>query len=388
MGTAQIRLDVRDNSLNLVRLLLALLVLVAHCFVIGGFGPGPGLRGENLGGWAVFGFFAISGYLITASRLANPLGRYLLLRVARIYPAFVVCLVVTAGVFAPIAWVAGGRSLGDGFLTTPTTPVSYVLSNLGLRITAYDVAGTPDGVPYPGAWNGSLWTLFFEFCCYLIVGLVLTMPWVRRHQWSIVALFVASVVAWATVDRWAPASVPDIALLARLLPPFLGGAVLQVAGAKARLRTPYALAAAALTVAMVAGIDHWGAQAAGPLVAYVLLWVASVLPSPRLVKGHDVSYGSYIYAFPVAQLLVLAGAHRLGYLPYVVLTTAGTALLAAVSWAVVERPALRRVRRRFPSRATESSGKSTGDGVSTELTHGLPAPVEQGAGDQGEGVRP
>src|SRR6476620_3295224 len=61
-------LDARNNSLNLIRLVLALLVLVAHSYPLAGAGDGSVVRGESLGGWAVFGFFAISGYLISASR--------------------------------------------------------------------------------------------------------------------------------------------------------------------------------------------------------------------------------------------------------------------------------------------------------------------------------
>ena len=80
-GGRTVELDVRTNSLNLIRLALALLVLVAHGYYLSGVGTGPSFQGENLGGWAVFGFFTISGYLITASRFANPLGRYLVLRV-------------------------------------------------------------------------------------------------------------------------------------------------------------------------------------------------------------------------------------------------------------------------------------------------------------------
>ena len=57
-----VELDVLNNSLNLIRLILALLVLFAHGFYIAGAGPGPGFRGENLGGWAVLGFFTIIYY--------------------------------------------------------------------------------------------------------------------------------------------------------------------------------------------------------------------------------------------------------------------------------------------------------------------------------------
>jgi peptidoglycan/LPS O-acetylase OafA/YrhL len=379
-----VQLDVRTNSLNLIRLALALLVLVAHGFYLSGAGTGPSFQGENLGGWAVFGFFTISGYLITASRFANPLGRYLVLRVARIYPAFVVCLLVTAGVFAPIAWAAEGRDW-SGFLTTPTTPPAYVLEDLALRINAYDVAGTPSAVPYPGAWNGSLWTLYFEFLCYLLVGLLVCLHIVRRHPWLLGLAFAVSVLAWATVDAWAPGEYPDLVLLARLLPAFLGGALVHVAIRGRPLRTPVALAAITFAGTLVVTVDHWGAQLASPLIAYALLWLSTVLPSPPVARRHDISYGAYIYAFPVQQLLVYAGAHRLGVVGYDVLAALATAAVAVVSWRLVERPALRWARHRFPSAARVS--EST-DRVVQQRPGRIPASPREDAGEQAQGVRP
>ncbi|MEO8829153.1 acyltransferase [Lapillicoccus sp.] len=379
--THRVELDVRDNSLNLIRLVLALLVLVAHGYYLSGQGAGPSIQGENLGGWAVFGFFTISGYLITASRFANPLGRFLVLRVARIYPGFVVCLVLTAGVFAPVGWWVEGRDRSR-FLTTDTTPVAYVLDNLGLRITAYDVAGTPASVPYPGAWNGSLWTLFFEFCCYLLVGLLVCLPVVRRHRWLLGVAFVASVVVWANAGTWHLTDHADLALFARLAPPFLGGAVVQVAVRRIPLRTSTALPAAALAVLVVALVGGWGAQAASPLIAYSLLWLATVLPSPRLVRRHDISYGAYVYAFPVQQLLAYAGAPRLGLVLYDALAMVGTGLLAVLSWRWVERPVLLCVRHRLGPRQS-----APGDSVVPEVTGGRPASVGEGPRHEGDRVR-
>lgn len=381
-GTVQ--LDVRTNSLNLIRLALALLVLVAHGFYLSGAGTGPSFQGQNLGGWAVFGFFTISGYLITASRFANPLGRYLLLRVARIYPAFLVCLVVTAGVFAPIAWAAEGRDW-NGFLSTPTTPLAYVLDNLALRINAYDVAGEPSAVPYPGAWNGSLWTLYFEFLCYVLVGVLVCLHVVRRHPWLLGPAFALSVLAWATVDAWAPGAYPDLLLLARLLPAFLGGALVHVALRGRALRRPVALAAIALAGVLVVTVDHWGAQLASPLIAYALLWLSTVLRSPSVVRRHDISYGVYIYAFPVQQLLVYAGAHRLGLVGYDLLAALATAALAVVSWRLVERPALHWARHRFPSAATVSGATER---VAQQRSGPVPVSAREDAGEQAQGVRP
>ena len=33
--------------------------------------------------------------------------------------------------------------------------------------------------------------------------------------------------------------------------------------------------------------------------------LATVIPSPRLLRTHDISYGVYIYTFPIQQLLAV-----------------------------------------------------------------------------------
>ena len=136
---------------------------------------------------------------------------------------------------------------------------------------------------------------------------------------------------------------------------------------------------------VVATVDHWGTQAASPLIAYALLWLATVVPSPAVARRHDISYGVYIYAFPVQQLLVYAGAHRLGLAAYDVLAALATAALAVVSWRLVERPALRWARHRFRSPARESSSSH---GVAQELPGRVPPTARDDAGEQAQGVRP
>ncbi|XPP27425.1 MAG: acyltransferase family protein [Leucobacter sp.] len=81
-------LDPRRNSLNLIRLILAALVLFAHSYFIIGLPPEsqPLLGNQHLGVWAVAGFFAVSGYLITASRQRTGFADFLLLRISRIFP--------------------------------------------------------------------------------------------------------------------------------------------------------------------------------------------------------------------------------------------------------------------------------------------------------------
>ncbi|WP_315096644.1 acyltransferase [uncultured Cellulomonas sp.] len=365
-------LDPRNNSLNLIRLVLAATVLFAHTYYIAGRGVGPHIDGENLGGWAVFGFFTISGYLITASRLGNGLGTYLVHRIARIMPAFWVCLVVTAGVLAPIGYWAVHRTL-DGFLTTPTAPASYVFANFFLKIGAYDVAGTPGNVPYPGAWDGSLWSLYYEFLCYLVIAGLLSIAWFRRSPWPLAVAFGVSVAVWAKIEVVMPylGGNPDVSLLAKLLPLFLGGALVQVLRSRLPLHWVGALGALVVSGVAIAVLDGWGAQLTAPLITYLLLWVASVVPAPRLIQKHDISYGVYIYAFPVQQLLAIAAFQVHGLLLFNLVALAGTVPLAIASWLLVERPIMRRARR--TTRPTPAPSATQPDQPAAQTPVGSPA---------------
>ena len=301
--------------------------------------------------------------------------RYLVLRVARIYPAFVVCLLVTAGVFAPIAWSVEGRDW-SGFLTTPTTPPAYVLGNLALRINAYDVAGTPSAVPYPGAWNGSLWTLYFEFLCYLLVGLLVCLPVVRRHRWLIVVAFAGSVVAWATVDAWGAGAYSDVVLLARLLPAFLGGAVVWVAIGRVPLRTPFALAALAAAASSscpsstgalrrpprssrtcCSGCRRCCRHRRGTAARHLLRRLHLRVPDATAARVRGC-------APPRAGRLRRPRGARDGG-------------VAVVSWRLVERPALRWARHRFRSPPAVSA---SGHGVPNQSAGRVPPPSRDDAG--------
>lgn len=334
----------RRNSLNMFRLVLAALVLFAHAFYIAGRGEGPHLHGENLGGWAVAGFFVLSGFLITRSRLRTKPGDYLLHRIARIFPGFVVCLVVTAFVFAPVAALIEHGTLA-GFLSTPVTPLQYIWGNLTLYIDHYAIGTTLQAVPYPGAWNGSLWTLFYEFCCYVLVWLLGGLAIFRRSPVLAGFAFVASVGVWIAVDlaqRWGLDE--SFFLLSKLAPFFLGGAFVYFIVERAGINAWVGLGALAVAAALIFLVPRWGGQAAAPFLAYGLLWLSAVVPQPGWIARNDVSYGFYIYAWPVQQLVILVAGAALAFPLYVVITVVLTFCLAWASWVGIERRAMRWVR--------------------------------------------
>jgi peptidoglycan/LPS O-acetylase OafA/YrhL len=346
------RLDPRDNSLNLIRLVLACTVLFAHSYTLSGNGLGPLINDEHLGTWAVYMFFCLSGFLITGSRLRTRFGPYLMNRIARLYPAFLVSLVLVAFAFAPLVfWHERGEL--DNFLTTPPPPLQHVYTNLGLRMNEYGVAGTLAEVPYPGAWNGSLWSLYYEFLCYLIVGGLLTIGVLRRHPIVLVPAFAFTVWCGANAEKVLPYFGPtngDIWFLLPVLPFFFGGAALYAVRDHVPLTWWVALPSLVAFAALVRWQGDWGPHAGAPLLTLFLLWLGRVVPSPHWVHHNDISYGCYIYAFPSQQLVASFGGADHGTYVLVLLAAPLMLCLATLSWFVIERPAMRTVRGRHPAR--------------------------------------
>lgn len=336
----------RRNSLNLFRLILAALVLYAHAYYIAGVEGSPGFNGENLGGWAVAGFFVLSGFLITRSRFRTSAGAYLLHRVARIFPAFLVCLVLTAFVFAPIALILQQGGLA-GFLSTPVTPFQYVWGNITLYVHQYTIGVTLADVPYPGVWNGSLWTLYFEFLCYIVTWVLGAFAIYRRSIVAVALIWAATVAVRAVTVLWTTAGLDgDFVQFVRLFSFFAGGALAYMVINRWGLSRTLGLAGIPVAALLMVFVPVIGGQLAGPILAYALLTLATLIPQPRWIASNDVSYGFYIYAWPVQQLVFVAGGMAFGFPAYIGITVVVTFALAWASWVFVERPAMARVRPR------------------------------------------
>ena len=326
--------DPRHNSLNALRLLFATLVIVSHAWPLGGFGPDPALGGLGLGAWAVAGFFAISGYLITSSRVRSSFLPYLWRRCLRILPGLWVCLLAIALVFAPLAALAtrGPDRIGVSNL------VEYVATNGVFVHAQLAIGSTLHGVPFANSWDGSLWTLRYEFGCYLLLGAVLSVPAIRRKPGLLGGIFaVCLAVTIAAIDLHV--HVPVLIFTASYLGTyFFAGALMFVYADRIRLSVPV-IAAACLWLVAATWSGYVLELTALPL-ALLVMAVGATAPLQQIGSRNDISYGVYIYAFPVQQSLVLAGAEHLGVVPFILLAIAGTLPLATASWFLIERRAL------------------------------------------------
>ena len=78
----------------------------------------------------------------------------------------------------------------------------------------------------------------------------------------------------------------------------------------------------------------------GIALAYLMLWLGATL-AVRLGMTNDISYGIYIYGFPIQQTFVMLGIAGIGWFTFAIVGLAATIPLAALSWWLIERPSLR-----------------------------------------------
>jgi peptidoglycan/LPS O-acetylase OafA/YrhL len=344
----------RTNAFGFLRLTLAASVLYSHGYVLGGFGQEPLFHFTSgnmaLGPLAVHCFFVISGYLVTESYLrSDSTLRYLWKRLLRIAPAFWVCLAVTAFLLTPFVWALDPTPRHTLAELRPTQ-WDYLIQNLFRPRTVISVEGIPCGglVYYGGDWNGSLWTLFYEVACYLMVAGLGVFTVLRRPRLALTILvgFLALHVAWFL----APSAFPAIT-----------GRLFDTPGKR---ETLHFLAGAAWCIALPAHGHHmtrpWIAWACAPLLALswfspAHLWLSPLVLPPvtfALARhlpfkawetrlGGDYSYGLYIYGMPAQQCLAALGVHHHGVATYLACSLLTASGFAWLSWHLIESPALR-----------------------------------------------
>ena len=347
--------DPRANALNAWRLGLALAVIVWHSWVLTGHHTPPFAIHQFATQDFVDGFFAISGFLIPASWLSKPrLRDYALARALRILPGMWVCLIVTAFVIAPIGIAIQGGPVWN--LLNAGGPLRFVVRNSAVAYVQFDIGGTPTGIPVPGVWNGSLWTLQYEVLLYIVVAVLGVVGLLGRRWLFPVALVLT--LAWTLLTP-CPFDGGTVAeRLARLAAMFAAGALIH--RFRDMIPARWSLVAASAAVVLVANLlPDYRSIGALPL-AYAVIVSGALIHHQRMNLRTDLSYGTYVYACPIQQVLVIAGFGTLNPLVFATISTVVTLPLAAMSWFAVEKPAMK-----LKSRITRK-------GVGPALTRSIP----------------
>jgi peptidoglycan/LPS O-acetylase OafA/YrhL len=358
----------RSNSIGFLRFAFAATVLLNHALILGGFASDDPLmfwsHGQiSFASMAVDGFFVLSGYLITRSYMSSPSpARYLWRRFIRIFPAFWVCLVVTALVCAPIALLHERGNLDGANWFGAESPVSYVLRNGFLTMNQWNIWHLLSSVPLTrmeaqfgvsagaNALDRSLWTLRYEWDSYLLVAVAGALGVLGRRRIGAVvfAIFLAtSLLVSVVAPDWLGHLPKGVAMHAifgdyerlRLWFLFVVGALMYLYGQRIPMRWSYGLVATAILIASLSfgGYEVWGRVA----FAYICMWLAVYLPIRRFDSHGDFSYGLYIYGWLVAQMLAVFNVYEFGPIVFLVISMLIALAFAVASWFLVEAPAQR-----------------------------------------------
>lgn len=340
----------QHNNLNAVRLVLAVLVILDHCFPLTLGKEGDPLfvlsrHQTSFGGLAVDLFFFISGFLITASWLnCKSMNDYLRRRVLRIVPGYVVALIFSFLVAAAFA----------------LHPLADLPARLGKfrDIFALGYESTTGnwifpGNPLPFEANGSLWTISREFFCYLLIAAIGLFGFFK-HRIFILGAFA---LFFAYYGLSLLKGVDIIYSDRRFFTFFLAGAVVWLW--REKIPVSHTLAVLALGIALISTRFPPLFIMLTPLTAcYLVLWVgfAFRIKSMAWCDQTDLSYGVYLFAFPVQQMLAALGMKN----PWLMFAVATPVIMgvAFCSWNLVEKPCLKLKAKDFsdhdPSPATRS----------------------------------
>ncbi len=322
----------RLNNFDFLRLVAALAVLISHI---------PPLHGRSyglstLGAFGVFTFFAISGYLVSASWERDPsLYRFVTRRALRIVPALLAAVGISALIVGPLAT----RLTTSDYFEHPHF-WSYVRSVFLYPVT-FSLPAVFEKNPLPHVVNGSLYTLPIEVFMY---GLLLVAnATIARLTHMRVPVYAALLVACYGLELHHVEGLfltMPLAELVRCASCFFAGCLMW----HVRLRTHtlgwlWLPAIVLLAFARNTAIEIWALLWVVPICA-VAFATASYAVVRRFGRWGDISYGLYIYAFPIQQSL-MHWWPDLGLWSFSLLSVGLSMLAGIASWHLLEHPVLR-----------------------------------------------
>jgi peptidoglycan/LPS O-acetylase OafA/YrhL len=337
----------RQNNFGALRLILALAVLFSHNYAAyaGGHEHVEHFwiltRGQmDLGAFAVNAFFAISGYLITLSWMRTPqVKTFLMKRVLRIYPGFIIASLVSLLIVAPLS----GAEWNVAF-----APREIVKSIARIVLLSGPKAiGTFASEPIP-VLNMSLWTIRYEFLCYLIVPVFAVGLGALKAARATITVLYALVLGWhasqgvylAETDALDVPIIGSLDIWPRFLAYFLGGMVL--AFNRDLLPFRHWLALVCLAVLVLTAIHGQFFIACATAGIYLIFYLAyqNTIDLHWIGEKVDLSYGVYLYAWPVQMLLIQNLRDQMGPTAILFFALPATLAVAALSWFLIEAPFL------------------------------------------------
>lgn len=319
----------KSNCFDFLRYLFALSLIIAHFCTL--------TNQEQFwfitGGMRVKAFFTITGFLVTYSFLRRDcqIKSYARKRFVRIIPAYVVCILVCL----LVGWVVTSLPSGDFFASLQTW--KYTVANLlMLNWLEPELPQTFQNNVVP-QMNGSLWSMKQEVLFYVLVPfIVMIMHRIGKR------VFIFPVIAICLVI-YQKASIQTQYFMY-----FFSGMFYLLffdwVSKQIRFILPVAIIAEAMVYVVRVPYLTEFCFAIEPLTfSALIIGIAYHCKPLNFFRRFDnVTYGLYLYHFPVIQVLILYGVKDYNIYLCFFLTLLITSIMASLSWFVIEKPLMNR----------------------------------------------
>ncbi|MCK5830862.1 MAG: acyltransferase [Methylococcales bacterium] len=339
----------RNNNFNLIRFISALAVILSHSYPLSlgktALEPFEKTIGISLGEIAVHIFFVTSGFLVTGSLIRNRnILDFFLSRILRIFPALIV-----SAIFVVILCGVTETKLSLTEYFSDSQIYNYFITNsvLIIKSVVYFLPSVFIDNPYPNVVNGSLWSLPWELRMYLILGGSFFI-FKKRADFIILGIYSISLIYFFYNEFILDIDILFFYHLFYLSILFFSGSLLYIYGHIIPINFFIFLGILFLLFLLVIFFEpHYFKFFYYVLFPYIVIYIAYVPKGAirTFNKLGDYSYGLYIYAFPVQQIIVTL-FDKITPLELFNYSVPVTLFLSIFSWGLIEKPSLKLKRRK------------------------------------------
>ena len=330
---------IHNNNFNFLRLVGAALVIFSHCYYVTGKSisePVNVVMGGRLeaSGFGLCIFFFISGFFVTKSACTSKnISLFLKKRIFRIYPALITIVLLTVFFLGPFF-----TSLSSGTYFSNRETWLYLFTATAIRIRNNLPGVFTEPGFFIGSVNASLWTIALEIFLYASIALFLVSNLIKKR--CLFALLSAAIVLTCFLSLLLNPGMDFFYVkYFNLVGIFYLGSFVYISSATKK-QVLFILIFSLLMYSPVYFINEYTLKADFLLLVIVSLTVyfigfAKKIP---LRVDNDISYGLYIFAFPIQQAVFKLTHFNPSISLQLALTFAITVPLAFLSWLFIEKP--------------------------------------------------
>lgn len=328
-----------NNNFDFFRLIAAVSILYGHAFVLYDGSKDPSFFGyDSISNIALSVFFVISGYLITSSYInRGVVSMFLLRRFLRIIPGISVVLLISAFILGP---VLTKLSLYEYF---GDRDVYRYLLGVFIFPLKYSLPGVIHDNPYPNVINGSLWSLKVEVLCYLMIAVVGKLGLLEKR--FVLCSTILCFLVYVFLDTSSGVHITPVLFkygnfifAFRWILTFLIGSVIYLWDYKIDIKSR------TFVLLIILDLVSWYFIPFGKyfhiiISSYIIIYMCvHTYRCSRVIRGLDMSYGVYIYAFPIQQIYMHYIGSKYGFISFVLLSILASFICGYFSWKFVEKP--------------------------------------------------